>query len=323
VTDYSWDFGDGQTGTGVTVEHVYQRAGPLTVTLTVTDDRGSTDAVTHEASPTVATDTFASDTFARTVSGGWGTADLGGRWTTTGSTTGIGVTPGAGTLRPAAGGTLTAQLAATSSVDTDLSWTFASDRLSTGNGVYPTLVGRRPSAGNEYRARLRLTAQNTVVVNLSRLMGGTETALSVAGTVPGATVVAGRSFTVRFQVVGSGPTTLRVKVWPTGGVEPSTWMQVATDSTPALQTAGSVGLSAYLSSSSTNQPILTTSRFRAEHTAVAPVSNQSPTARFTSSCTDLVCRFDAASSSDSDGSVAPGRPAALPAPRASSRGPAG
>lgn len=34
---YSWDFGDGSRGSGVTVTHVYRAAGKYEVTLTVSD----------------------------------------------------------------------------------------------------------------------------------------------------------------------------------------------------------------------------------------------------------------------------------------------
>lgn len=38
LVDFFWDFGDGSTASGVTVSHVYTRAGTYTVTLKVTDD---------------------------------------------------------------------------------------------------------------------------------------------------------------------------------------------------------------------------------------------------------------------------------------------
>jgi PKD repeat protein len=40
IVDYFWNFGDGDTASGPTVEHSYDLAGTYRVTLTVTDDRG-------------------------------------------------------------------------------------------------------------------------------------------------------------------------------------------------------------------------------------------------------------------------------------------
>jgi PKD repeat protein len=42
ITAYSWDFGDGQSGTGVSPAHAYATAATYSVTLTVTDNRGAT-----------------------------------------------------------------------------------------------------------------------------------------------------------------------------------------------------------------------------------------------------------------------------------------
>ena len=41
IVSYLWDFGDGTTGTGVTVDHVYQNGGTYNVTLVVMDEDGS------------------------------------------------------------------------------------------------------------------------------------------------------------------------------------------------------------------------------------------------------------------------------------------
>ena len=46
IVSYFWDFGDGTKVTGVLVQHAYANDGTYTVTLTVTDDDGATDATT-------------------------------------------------------------------------------------------------------------------------------------------------------------------------------------------------------------------------------------------------------------------------------------
>ncbi len=43
IVSYEWDFGDGNTGTGVVVEHTYKLGGYYVATLTVTDADGATD----------------------------------------------------------------------------------------------------------------------------------------------------------------------------------------------------------------------------------------------------------------------------------------
>jgi hypothetical protein len=50
ITDYLWDFGDGETGTGISVSHEYVDAGTYTVSLTVLDRTGNqqTDTVRVE-----------------------------------------------------------------------------------------------------------------------------------------------------------------------------------------------------------------------------------------------------------------------------------
>ena len=48
ITSYSWNFGDGAAGTGVTPNHRYNSPGHYTVSLTVTDELGLTNTTTHQ-----------------------------------------------------------------------------------------------------------------------------------------------------------------------------------------------------------------------------------------------------------------------------------
>ena len=46
IISYAWDFKDGYTGNGVTVNHTFNSTGSYNVLLTVTDDKGATDTTT-------------------------------------------------------------------------------------------------------------------------------------------------------------------------------------------------------------------------------------------------------------------------------------
>lgn len=54
IAGYTWDFGDGTTGSGATVSHTYAAAGTYTVTLTVSDTDGATDSQSKSVSVALA-----------------------------------------------------------------------------------------------------------------------------------------------------------------------------------------------------------------------------------------------------------------------------
>jgi Concanavalin A-like lectin/glucanases superfamily/PKD domain len=258
ITGYAWDFGDTTSGTGANATHVYGAANTYTVKLTVTDNLSHTSSTTLPVSPTAATTTqYATDTFNRTVATGLGTADLGGTWTTFGSASNLSVAPGVASFKlPTATSQIGAYLAGVSQTNTEVDTTFTSDKAATGTGgEYIYIEGRRVSTNNEYNARVRITSANTVAIEIAKLAGSATVVVVKAETVlSGVTYTPGMQLKVRFQVTGTSPTTLQLKVWPSTSAEPSAWQLTATDSTAGLQSAGSVGLTTYLSGSTTNAP---------------------------------------------------------------------
>lgn len=249
ITGYDWAFGDGQTGTGATLTHVFPSAGIYTVTLTVHDDRGGSAQISTDVT---VTGPFAMDTFSRTVTGDWGTADVGGAWTRSGGASLFGVVNGVGTMRNATAGTGAAiHLNGVSSTGSDLSLRFSFEKIANGGGQFVSITGRG-SLNDAYRAKVQVSSTGAVTLLLVRVVAGAETTLATK-VVSGLTVQAGSSLSVRLQTWGTSPTNLQAKVWASTDTEPG-WTLTATDSTASLQAAGSIGLRTYLSGSATNAP---------------------------------------------------------------------
>jgi hypothetical protein len=262
VAAYSWDFGDGSApGSGAQPSHPYGSAGTYQVTLTVTDAAGASNSVTHTVTvsdPPPGPVDFVVDTFSRTASNGWGSADTGGPWSTSGTAASFAVSGGTGAITlPAAGQTRSAWLGSTMRTDTDLRLIVSLDKLPAGGPAYLSVLGRRVGTNVEYLGGVNVYASGQVNASLQALRGSASaTTVQSAVVVPGLTYTAGMRIAVRLQVTGTNPTTIRMKVWPATAAEPTTWLRSATDSGAGLQAAGGVGLDAYLSSAATNAPVV-------------------------------------------------------------------
>jgi PKD repeat protein len=264
IASYSWDFGDGSAaGSGVTPQHTYAAPGTYQVTLTVTSNKGATSSVTHAVT---VTSVIAADAFGRTTSSGWGTADTGGPWTVTGTASQFSVGGGVGTVNVGAAATgPTAYLNSVSQANVN-AVVDASVSQSSGGGSYVELIGRH-SGTSDYRLKVLYRADGTVQALISKVVSGTDTTLKSL-VIPNLTYTPGTPLRIRFVVSGTGTTSLSGTVWPVGTTEPASPQISLTDSTAALQSAGSFGIQSYVTGTSTALPVV----FTYDNLSVVPAS---------------------------------------------------
>ena len=157
-----------------------------------------------------------------------------------------------GTITLAAGTTYTAALAP-QFTDGNVWVTFNANKNPTGSGQYYYVLVRRVSSNVQYAIRIRRITTTSTTLSLSRRTGGAETLLTPEVTIPNWST--GATLRVRGLVTGKNPTRLSARAWLSTATEPTTWTVTASDSSAALQRAGSAALEAYVSSASTNAPV--------------------------------------------------------------------
>jgi PKD repeat protein len=254
IASYAWDFGDSATGTGATATHTYAAAGTYQVKLTVTDNHGATDSVTH-AVTVAAAGVVAQDSFSRTTSNGWGSADVGGAWSVTPANLfSDNGTTGLASMATASSGP-TAMLNSVSAQNVNVLLDASVDKVPNGNGSLVAVIVRH-AGSSDYRFKLRFMPDGTVHLAISKVVAGAETTLQEVG-VSGLTYTGGTTLRMRFQATGNGTTTLVGKVWLANAAEPAGNQISLTDTEATLQAPGSVGLQSYLSGSTTNAPVVT------------------------------------------------------------------
>lgn len=296
---YAWNWGDGSPeSSGATASHVYAEGGTYDITLTVTDSLGASTDFQRTVTVAATVYTFL-DEFERVVSNGWGAAPGGGVWTTMLGSAAAASTNGTHGLLSLAPGS-TRQLAQQSQSFTNTETTVD----------YQMNYG--PATGSGYiGVTHRQTSTNRYTINAWHRNNGTvwlvaqqDGAAIQALAVPGLTWAQGDEFTIKTEVTGTSPTTLRAKIWPLGGTEPEAWQLSATDSTASLQQAGFSSVRYNLSSSSPMAGEVAFDRVAIlDLDATGPAENVAPVAAFTPTPTGLSVAVDASASIDADGTI--------------------
>ncbi len=293
IVSYSWDFGDGATGSGSTTSHDYAIAGTYHVTLTVTDDDGAPataetdiDAIAPGAAALFRAAASANSSTTSPTIVVPAQVQLGDQLVYV-------VTANAATTATTPSGWTLLATAQDGTPDTR-SWVFtrAADASTAGSTVTLTLGVLSKSA----RTLVAYSNATPPTAALSSTMGASSTAL----TTPPATVtytgsavvsywsdksasnsgwVTPPSVTLRSSSVGSGSGRITAAI-ADANAPIGTWPGATANST----VAGTKGIG---------------------WTIVVPpaTGNLPPTATFSSSCASLSCVFDATGSSDPDGTI--------------------
>lgn len=198
-----------------------------------------------------------SDTFTRVTANGWGTADTGGAWSILAGTTADFSTSGTyGVHTQSTTGAAHITGLTAPGADVDILCDIATDALATGASLFGGPCARLINNNDFYQARLEFTTTNTIVISVRKRVGAVETLLDSV-TTP-LTHVAGTSYRVRFQCIGS---TLRARVWLASAREPFGWQVETTDTSHTA--ANNVGIRSFSNTGNTNvNPQIRTDNFR-------------------------------------------------------------
>ena len=184
------------------------------------------------------------DTFTRTVSSGWGTANSGQVWATSGGSASDHSTTG-GRGRQSLGSLVVTREAVLplGAADVDLTVGRISISAAPTGGNAEIGVRVRVSGGDFVEARVFLNPGGGVTAQLRQFAGGVDTGTGFP-TVAGVTT--STALALRVQAIG---TALRAKVWASGTAEPDAWTFELTGS---LLAAGSLSVRSVLASGVSN-----------------------------------------------------------------------
>jgi len=195
--------------------------------------------------------TLVTDSLSRAVTGGWGSATVGGAYT---------VSPAASASVTAAGGQFVlnggkaaeAVLAGVKTQDAIASADFANSLVSGGSLNTYQELRLRDSADAAYAVRLKTTG-TVGTVAITKVIGSTGTTM-VKQDLPTA-VKAGGWTSVEVQITGTNPVTISARAWPAGSAKPAWQLSYSDSAADRVTASGVFSVWGYVSSSGSSSTL--------------------------------------------------------------------
>lgn len=186
------------------------------------------------------------DTFTRTSSDGWGTANSGQTWSTSGGTSTDYTVDGSKGIVSigAVNSNRHTLIASYSQQDVDIRAVVESSVVATGAAIAGGITCRVVDLSNHYVAKVAFKTTGQANVELGKVVAGVFTTLANADI---GTYVANEQFNLRVRIEG---TSLKAKLWKIAALEPLNWTITTTDS--AFTAAGAIGTRNRLDTGNTN-----------------------------------------------------------------------
>lgn len=144
------------------------------------------------------------------------------------------------------------------SINFDIAADFSVSALATVDAMTTRLVGRFTDAGNHYQGGINFAPDGSVLIFLTRLLGGVQTILAITNNF--GTYAPNVEWKLRFQGFANN---FKMKAWQ-GPLEPAAWSLEASDTNQPTLNGTRVGILARRDPANTNvNPILSTDNFTA------------------------------------------------------------
>ncbi|ROR80764.1 parallel beta-helix repeat (two copies) [Plantibacter flavus] len=210
------------------------------------------------------------DTFKRDAASGFGAAELGGKYTTSGK--GLSVSSGAGVISfDTAATARQAVLTGVQTGDAQASTTVVVPALPRGGNGVSVGLQLRSDGASYYQGTLRIAPNGSAFLGISRVDGSASKQSRLQDEVLVASALQAGS-TINLDVRVHGDTTVRVaaRAWSLGAATPS-WQRVVDDQSDQRITKGGIGVWSYLSSATAAPASLTVTALNA--VALIPGTN--------------------------------------------------